>query len=78
MSKQTLITIEAADLARIEATLIDIQSRLDEYELTPKPKWLTVAEYAVQVRKSKRTVNRWIKKGRLQTKKEGGVQLIEV
>ena len=37
-----------------------------------------VAEYAQLVKRAPRTVNRWIEEGRLQTKKAGGVLLVEV
>ena len=73
---QTLLTISEADLARIEAALAALATRLDRVEMRPKPEWLTLDEYAARIGRSKRTVQRYIDAGRLDTKSECGVVMI--
>lgn len=77
MGTQTLITIEAADLARIEQRLADLAEKLDRVVMAPKPEWLTVKDYAASIGRSERTVQRYIEQGRVQSKEECGVTLVK-
>lgn len=73
-----LLTIAEADLTAIRAELRALHDRLDRVEMTPKPEWLTLRDYAAQIGKSTRTVQRYIDAGKLDTRQECGVTMIRV
>lgn len=77
MGNQTLITIEAADLASIERRLADLAEKLDSVILAKRPEWVTVKDYAASIGRSERTVQRYIEQGRVPSKEECGVTLVK-
>lgn len=77
MTEQTIISINAADLTRIERELADLKDMLGKVVMAPKPEWLTVKDYAACIGRSERTVQRYIEQGRVESKEECGVTLVK-
>jgi len=75
---QQLIAIDADALDALLGEVRAIRERLDAVEMQPRPEWLTVAEYADHVGKSKDTVTRWIRSGRVASKHEGNVRMVRL
>lgn len=78
MTAQTLIAIDPAALQRVLDELGVIRRALEGVSMTPRPEWLTVADYAAFIGKSARTVKRMVDEGKVETKHVGHVRLIRV
>lgn len=79
MTTQTIIVQDhSADLAAIRQELAAVRSMLEGAVITPRPEWMTVADYAALIGKSARTVKRMIADGKVETKHAGHVRLIRV
>jgi excisionase family DNA binding protein len=76
MNQMTIVQADQLDMMMEE--LKRLHRRLDAVELTPKPEWLTVIEYAKLIGKGERTVIRMIQSGKLEIKHTGGIRLIHV
>lgn len=71
----------AIDANALESLLVEVQrlhKRLDAVQMMPMPEWVTVAEYAARVGRTKRTVRNWINEGSIETKREGAVTMVRV
>lgn len=66
----------ADDIARVEAKLDAIASRLDI--LAPAPEWVSVAEYAKRKGVTKQTVYRWIASGTIEARGSGKSREVKV
>lgn len=66
----------AEDLARVEAKLDAIASRLDV--LAPPPEWVSVAEYAAREGVTRQTVYRWIASGGIEARGSGKSRKVKV
>lgn len=73
-----LIAIDANALESLRSEIHRLHKRLDAVQMTPRPEWLTVGEFADHVGRTKRTVRNWINEGSVETKREGGVTLVRV
>lgn len=78
MKNQTLIAVDPSALDRVTQELRRLHQRLDAFEMQPRPEWVTVAEYAEKVGRTKRTVRNWIDAGMIDTKTEGKLRLVRV
>ncbi|GFE51572.1 hypothetical protein So717_33250 [Roseobacter cerasinus] len=71
---QTLIAIEQADLDAIRLELRELNRRLDEVQMQPKPEFIPMKDYAAKIGKSIDTVKRRLPS--LESKVEAGVTMI--
>lgn len=78
MTAQTLIAVDPDALEAVARELKRINDRLDAVEMQPRPDWLTVPQYAEMIGRSKDTVNRRIRAGRLAVKDMGGTRMVKV
>ncbi|KFI24144.1 MerR family transcriptional regulator [Paenirhodobacter enshiensis] len=69
----TLIAIGSNDLSRIEAKIDALFSQMRAVQMTPRPEWVSVQEYAKSVSRSERTVREWIKAGRIESRRQGNL-----
>ena len=77
MNKQ-LIAIDPSALDSLRMEIVRLHRRLDGVTMAPRPEWVTVAEYAEKVGRTKRTVRNWIDAGTVDTKVEGKVLLVRI
>lgn len=76
MSKQTLITIEQADLDQITDRLAAIEAMLKSCDLTPKPEWVTINEAAKRLGRHPSTIRRHL--ASMEQKEVGGKILVRL
>lgn len=74
--KQTLITIEQADLDTMYDRLDRIERMLKGVRMEPQPKWITQREYAGMIGKSLDTVKRHVKAQKVESKMTGDEVLV--
>lgn len=73
---KTMIAIDPDALETLLQSVSLLHSRLDEVEMTPRSEWSTVPEYAASVGRTVQTVNKWIRDGVVETKREGTVRMV--
>jgi hypothetical protein len=73
-----LIAIDANALADLRQEVSRLHKRLDAVQMTPRPEWVTVAEFAEIIGKSRRTVLRRIQEGELESKNIAGARMVRV
>lgn len=71
-----LIAIDANALAKLCKEVSRLHERLDAVDITPRPEWVTVGEFAQKVDRSPRTVTRWIDAGQVESKTIAGVRMV--
>lgn len=76
--KPTLIAVDPTAIEALTAEIKRLHQRLDAVEMTPRPDWVTVKEYATLIGRSLRTVTRRIDAGELEIRNECGVRMIRV
>ncbi|MDO6591566.1 MULTISPECIES: hypothetical protein [Rhodobacterales] len=74
----TLIAIDPAAIDALTAEIKRLHQRLDAVEMTPRPDWVTVKEYASHIGRSLRTVTRRIDAGELEIRNECGVRMVRI
>lgn len=78
MTAQQMIAIDPDALEGLTREVQRLHQRLDAVEMQPKPEWITVAQYADRVGRTKRTIRNWINEGRIETKMDGAVTMVRV
>ena len=76
MNQMTIVQTDQLDAMMEE--LKRLHRRLDAVEMTPKPEWVTVNEYAVLKNVSRRTVIRKIEAGKVEAQDIDGYRMIRV
>ncbi|QDL91524.1 hypothetical protein FDP22_06845 [Paroceanicella profunda] len=72
-----MILVDAEALAAIQSELAAIRRSLEAVQMSPRPEWIPVPEYAKGVGRSVTTVQRWVREGRIETRREGGVRMVK-
>lgn len=72
MSEPQLIAIDRNALAALQAEVRALSQLLKNANITPRDKWLTVAEAAKELDVSTDTINRRIKTGEIRTNGQTG------
>jgi excisionase family DNA binding protein len=72
MSEPQLIAIDPNALAALQAEVRALSQLLKNANITPRDKWLTVAEAAKELDVSTDTINRRIKTGEIRTNGQTG------
>ena len=78
MTAQTLIAIDPAALQGLRDEIAALRRSIEGVSMTPRPEWLTVADYAAFIGKSQRTVKRMVDEGKVETKHVGHVRLVKI
>ncbi len=73
-----LIAVDPAALDEIKAELAALRRDLQRVQMQPRPQWVTVKEYALQAGRTPRTVQGWIKAGKIESRREGGRLMVKV
>lgn len=76
MNQMTIVQTDQLDAVMEE--LKRLHRRLDAVEMTPKPEWVTVNEYASLKNVSRRTVIRKIEAGKVDAQDIDGYRMIRV
>lgn len=74
----TLIAVDPVAIENLTAEIRRLHQRLDAVEMTPRPDWVTVKEYAAHIGRSLRTVARRIDAGELEIRNECGVRMVRL
>lgn len=77
MGRQALI-IEADQFEALRDEIRAMRDELRAVRLSPKPEWITAAEYAHQAKVTPRTVRNWINRGEVESKRAGKTVMIRV
>lgn len=75
---RTLIAIDPTELQALRDELAALRRAIESVSMSPRPQWVTVAEYAKMRGKTPKTVRNWINAGQIETKREGSVTLVRV
>lgn len=75
---RTLIAIDPTELQSLRDELAALRRAIEKVALSPRPQWVTVAEYAEMRGKTAKTVRNWINAGQVETKRQGSVTLVRV
>ena len=68
---QTMIAVDSSQLDRIERKL--------DMLTPPRPQWLTIEDAAAQAGVTKATIQRWARKGEIETNgKSGGLRRVKL
>lgn len=68
-----------ADAFEQLASKIDrLEKKLDGATIIPKPQWVTVSEAARHYGKHPDTINRWIERGKLESRGEGTLRRVRI
>ena len=78
MPAQPLIAVDPSALEALLEKVDRLHKRLDQVEMTPRPEWVTVDEFATLIGKHRRTVLRRIADGSVETKTIGGERMVRV
>lgn len=78
MTKHTVVLVDPDALADIQQQLKRMNERLAVMEAQPRPEWVTIPQYAEMIGRSVDTVNRRIRQGKHDVKREGGTRMVRV
>ena len=67
-----------ADIDRLEALVSDLVTKIEGATITPAPEWLTVAQMAVKLGVSRKTVSRRIESGEIEARGSGKTRMVRV
>jgi len=73
-----LIAIDPNAIERVLDRLAELERKLDQFEIKPRPEWISVAEYARLKNVSPRTVKRRIEAGQLEARGSGKLREIHL
>lgn len=76
MTARTLIAVDEAALAALTAEVAALRRAVEAVRMQPRPEWLPIADYAAQMGRTPRTVREWVRAGRIESRREGGILLI--
>lgn len=76
MTERTMIAVDPDRLAKLEEMMRDMKDMLDRVQMDPPKKYLSLAEYAEAIGRSKDTVRRRIKAGLIKTVDVGGEPML--
>ncbi|MBL4768002.1 MAG: hypothetical protein JKY94_09855 [Rhodobacteraceae bacterium] len=69
--------VSSEDLKSLIDQVRALRTDIHAIQMQPKPRWITISEYATKIHRSRRTITRAIAAGKLETKEVCGVTLIE-
>ena len=71
-----LIAIDPNALTALINEARGLREDLARATVSPKKDWITIAEYASDIGRSTKTINRWISEGKIESKRAGTVKLV--
>ncbi len=65
--------IGSDEIQALRAEIAALIRQMQAIQMTPRPEWVSVQEYAKSVSRSERTVREWIKAGRIESRRQGNL-----
>lgn len=73
-----MIAVDPAALQALTDEVAALRRAVERVQMTPAPAWVTVADYAVRVGRTEKTVREWVREGKVESRRDGTVLMIRV
>lgn len=77
LEPRMLIAVDLGELQQLRQDVLTLSRLIESVKLTPISRWQSVSDYALHVGRSEKTIRNWVRDGKLSSRREGTVLMIE-